>query len=253
MKWDSALYDTSHAFVSGYGSALVDLLDPKPGERIADLGCGTGDLSAEMAERGAEVRGLDASEGMIRAARQKYPHLRFDCVNVYDWNSVSEFDAVFSNAALHWMLRPDEVLNHVFQALKPGGRLVLEMGMKGNIARILEAIEVEWRSRLSPLPLPVQPWYFPGCAEYAGKLESAGFELVWMRAFERPTELDDPERGMIHWLDMFAGMYLEGLNDRQAELLKQAVQERLRPQLFRDGRWFADYRRLRLEARRPVE
>lgn len=253
MKWDANLYDAQHAFVSGYGSSLLEVLDPREGERIVDLGCGTGDLSFEISRRGARVLGLDGSEDMILAARRKYPELDFVCQDVYDWDPEPVWDAVFSNAALHWMLRPERVLQRIFRALKPKGRLVAELGMQGNIALICDALEQEWMECSAPRPVPEFPWYFPGFAAYAAQLEAAGFQIVWMRAFDRPTRLEDPEQGMVRWLEMFAAMYLADLDQKTADVLKQRVQQRLKPRLFEDGSWFADYRRLRLEARRPAE
>lgn len=253
MKWDATLYDDQHGFVTGYGSSLLDVLDPKKGERIVDLGCGTGDLSYEISRRGAEMMGLDGSRDMIQAAKKKYPKLNFVCLDVYDWNPEPEYDAVFSNAALHWMREPDRVLKRIFQALKPNGRLIAELGMKGNIALICEALEQEWLERCAPRPLPESPWYFPDFAAYAAELQTAGFRISWMQAFDRPTRLEDPGQGIVRWLEMFAPMYLADLDSGTSEALKQGVQQRLKSRLFQDGSWFADYRRLRLEARRPAE
>jgi trans-aconitate methyltransferase len=138
--WDTELYEAKHNFVWKFGAGVIELLDPKPGERILDLGCGTGHLTAKIAEAGAEVVGLDASPEMIGQARQNFPALTFVARDAAEMTFQSEFDAVFSNAALHWMTQAQRVVEHISQALRPGGRLVAELGGKGNIAHILNAV-----------------------------------------------------------------------------------------------------------------
>lgn len=122
--------------------------------------------------------GLDGSVDMVLAARRKYPQLNFICQDVYDWDPEPTYDAVFSNAALHWMRQPDRVLKRVFRALKPNGRLIAELGMKGTIALICEALEQEWLECCAPRPLPEFPWYFPGFAAYAAELEALVFRIA---------------------------------------------------------------------------
>src|SRR5580700_8966364 len=138
--WDSSLYDDRHSFVWRAGASLVELLDPKPGERILDLGCGTGHLTAKIAEAGVEVTGLDSSTSMIAQARQNFPGLKFSLADARDFRFDRPFDAVFSNAALHWIHDAEAVVRSIAAALRPGGRFVLEMGVRGNIARIRKAI-----------------------------------------------------------------------------------------------------------------
>jgi trans-aconitate methyltransferase len=136
-RWDSSLYDDRHSFVWNKSGDLIDLLAPRAGERILDLGCGTGHLTAEIAARGAEVTGLDSSVSMIAQARQNYPKLKFVLADASEFRFEHPFDAVFSNAALHWMPNAGEVIECVERTLKARGRFVLEMGGKGNIARIV--------------------------------------------------------------------------------------------------------------------
>lgn len=245
-RWDSALYDDRHSFVWKKAADLIDLLDPQPSERILDLGCGTGHLTAQIAERGAAVIGLDASASMIAQARQNYPKLKFILADARTFELESEFGAVFSNAALHWISEPAPVLASVVRALKPGGRFVLEMGAKGNIARIVEALttmleEAGYKAN--------NPWYFPSAAEYASVLEQQGFEVQALWTIQRWNKLEHPDRGLREWLEMFAAAWFEGVPAKACGAIVAKIESRLRPSLFHDNAWWADYRRLRVVAR----
>jgi len=244
-RWDSALYDDRHSFVWKKAGDLIDLLGPQPGERILDLGCGTGHLTSQIAERGAEVIGLDASASMIAQARQNYPKLKFVLADARTFDLGGGFDAVFSNAALHWIPEPAPVIASVARALKPGGRFVLEMGAKGNIATIVEALG-------AMLPAARNPWYFPSAAEYATLLEQQKFEVAALWTFERCNKLEHPERGLREWLEMFAGTWFEGVPANARGAIVTGIESRLRPALFRDNAWWADYRRLRVVAQNAV-
>ena len=243
--WDSSLYDDRHTFVWKTSADLIDLLNPQPAERILDLGCGTGHLTAQVAKRSADVIGLDSSLSMIAQARQNYPKLKFTVANARDFQFSEPFDAVFSNAALHWIPEASLVAARIAAALKPGGRLVLEMGCLGNIAIIREALETVLReSGYSPSG----PWYFPSAAEYATVLEQSGFEIRSLATFERWHRLEHPEKGMREWLEMFAGTWFAGIPDPKRETLVAEIEARLRPKLYCDGAWWADYKRLRMIA-----
>jgi trans-aconitate methyltransferase len=241
--WDSSLYDDRHSFVWKKAADLIDLLDPHSGERILDLGCGTGHLTAQIAERGAEVIGLDSSVSMIAQARQNHPKLTFVLGDARTFEPGSAFDAVFSNAALHWIKEPSPVAATVAHALKPGGRFVLEMGAKGNIASIVEALT-------TVLEADRNPWYFPTAGEYASVLEQHGFEVQALWTIERWNKLEHPEKGLREWLEMFAGTWFEAIPPQQRESMIAKIESRLRPTLFRDNSWWADYRRLRIVASR---
>ncbi len=244
-RWDSALYDDRHSFVWKKVGDLIDLLDPRPGERILDLGCGTGHLTAQIATRGAEVVGLDGSVSMVAQARQNYPKLRFVLNDARSFQFDQPFDGVFSNAALHWIPDPESVIASVAGALKPGGRFVLEMGAKGNIASIVAALT----SVLEEAGYPARnPWYFPSAGEYALLLERHGFEVQSLWTMERWNKLEHPEKGLREWLDMFAGVWFEGIPAKAREGVIAKIESRLRPSLWRDGAWWADYRRLRIVA-----
>jgi trans-aconitate methyltransferase len=242
-RWDSSLYDDRHSFVWKQSADLIDILAPQPGERVLDLGCGTGHLTAQIAARGAEVVGIDSSLSMIAQARQNYPRLKFQLADARDFRFEVSFDALFSNAALHWVREAERAAESMSRALKPGGRLVLEMGVRGNIARLLQGVEAVLREAR----LPAQnTWYFPSLGEYARLLEHYGFEILNAETFPRWNKLEHPERGLREWLEMFAGAYFDNIPQPQREALITAIEARLRPVLFRDGAWWADYRRLRI-------
>jgi len=247
-RWDSSLYDDRHSFVWKNSSDLIDILDPCEGERVLDLGCGTGHLTAKIAERGAEVIGLDSSVSMIAQARQNFPRLKFQLADARDFHFNAPFDAVFSNAALHWVRDADAVVKCVAAALRPGGRLVIEMGCKGNIALVTRGIEAV----LTEAGYEARhTWYFPSVAEYATVLERHGFEVRSALTFPRWNKLEHPERGLREWLDMFAGAYFEAVSREQREPIVREIESRLRPVLWCDGAWWADYRRLRVVAMTP--
>lgn len=238
--WDVERYEGRYSFVWNYGSDLIEWLDPKPGERILDLGCGTGQLTNEIAGRGAEVVGLDSSPGMIAQARMNFPKLKFMLADGTNFALESPVDAVFSNAALHWMRPPEPVLQYVASALKAGGRFVAEFGAKGNIRKIESAVD-------EVLGVRENPWFYPTLGEYALLLEANGFVVRRAIQFERPTPLEGPD-GMQDWLRMFGDALLKPVPREDREEAMERVVEHLRPQLFRDGQWFADYHRLRFTA-----
>jgi len=224
------------------------LLVPKAGERILDLGCGTGQLTEKIAQSGAFVHGIDSSLSMISTARSNYPQLDFAVADARNFQVNEPLDAVFSNAVLHWIKEPDAVINCVAKALKPGGRFVAEFGGKGNVGAIVRAL----LSVLSEIgceePQALNPWYFPSIGEYAGLLEKQGFDVGYAVLFDRPTPLEGGSAGMANWIKMFAGGFLSGLSDDVRSHVIRTVEEHLRSVLYRDGNWNADYRRIRIVA-----
>jgi trans-aconitate methyltransferase len=249
-KWDAALYDQKHAFVWELGKGVVDLLAPKAGERILDIGCGTGHLTAEIAAAGAEVLGIDSSAEMIAEATKKHPGLRFKVMDAREIRLEQNFDALFSNAALHWIKEPERVVEGVARALKPGGRFVAEFGGKGNVVGLIEAFgRACWRLGLR-FSEEENPWYFPSVGEYASLLERHGLEVRQAALFDRPTPLEDGERGLRAWMEMFGAALLRRVpKGKQAALLEE-VEREARPALFRDGQWVLDYRRLQMVAKK---
>jgi trans-aconitate methyltransferase len=249
-EWNTNLYDAKHAFVWKYGADLVPLLAPQTGERVMDIGCGTGHLTAQIADSGARVIGVDRSAEMVAAARKAYPHLQFEVADARELPYRAEFDAVFSNATLHWIHEPELVIRSVRNALRQGGRFVAEFGGKGNIRKMQGAFEQAFSELHAAAPGEINPWYYPSVSEYATLLESNGLEVRFITLFDRPTPLADGEAGMRNWIAMFGSDYSAKLSPEIQESFLRRVEELLRPELFRDGQWMADYRRLRLVAAR---
>jgi trans-aconitate methyltransferase len=245
--WDPALYDDRHSFVWKQTAGLVELLRLRPGERVLDLGCGTGHLTAQLAAAGADVVGLDSASEMVARARQAYPNLRFELADARTFAVSGPFDAVFSNAALHWVREPAAVIARVAAALRPGGRFVAEFGGRGNVRTVIASLEAAAR-QLGVGPL-AHPWYYPGIAEYAGLLERGGLEVTHAELFDRPTPLESAD-GLRNWVRMFVATMLEQVPPSRREDFLRLVEMEARPALFRDGQWFADYRRLRVVAGR---
>ena len=234
------LYEARHSFVWKMAGSLIDLLQPAPGELIVDLGCGAGQLTAEIAGRGARVMGIDSAPSMVAQARANYPTLSFRLADATSFNLPEKADAVFSNAVLHWVLDANAAAERIAAALKPGGRFVAELGGKGNIRAILAAVEAV----IGPAE---NPWYFPGVAEYSAILEAQGLETVSAELFDRPTPLEG-ERGMENWLEMFGEKLLAATPRRDLAATRRGIADVLRPVLHKDGGWYADYRRLRIVA-----
>jgi trans-aconitate methyltransferase len=247
-SWDSELYQTSHAFVWQFGRDLLNMLAPKSGERILDVGCGTGQLTADIANSGAEVVGLDLSAEMIAAASANFPQLRFEVTDIAAANYNGEFDAVFSNAALHWVRDQDAAISAIARALKPGGRFVFEMGGRGNIEQIWDAAMQALSAMGVKDPEKLPPWFYPSIGEYASMLESRGLRVTFAVLFDRPTPLEGGERGLRAWLEMFGTFASNVLRPDQREELMRRIEAITRPALFHDGQWTIDYKRLRMIA-----
>lgn len=240
MSWDVERYEARHSYVWNFGADLIEVLNPKPGERILDLGCGAGQLSYQISRSGAAVIGVDKSPAMIAQARINFPHLKFLLADGASFSLQEPVDAVFSNAALHWMKPPEPVAAAISQALRSGGRLVAEFGGKGNIRQILDALSDVFGG-------VQQYWYFPGIAEYSTLLERHGLAVTFAALFDRPTPLEG-EDGMEDWLEMFCGTFFDGVSAPQRAEARRKVAGILRPHLYRGGKWVADYRRLRVVA-----
>lgn len=245
-QWDAERYDEKHSFVYQKAKGLVDLLAPKPGERILDLGCGTGALTSEIAARGAEIVGVDRSGEMIAQAKKKYPELRFEVADARALRFEAEFDAVFSNAALHWIPEAEKVIAGVARALKPGGRFVAELGGKGNIQRLVRGFRRAFATLGLHEPEDVAPWFYPSVAEYAGLLDKQGLEVREASLFDRPTLLEDGERGLENWIRVFRQGFLEKMGEEGAVRWIREVEKQCRAELFKNGSWELDYRRLRI-------
>jgi SAM-dependent methyltransferase len=247
QTWDPERYAKNARFVSDLGQPVLELLAPQPGERVLDLGCGDGVLTEKVMAKGASVVGVDGSTPQIAAARARGIDAR-----VMDGQALAferEFDAVFSNAALHWMRESDAVIRGVARALRPGGRFVGEFGGHGCVAKILAAVEAAL-GRRGIDAARLNPWYFPTAEEYAARLAAGGFEVGYIALIPRPTALPGDLRG---WLETFCESFTAALAPGDRAALLDEVQEALRPQLCdAEGRWSADYVRLRFSARLPA-
>ncbi len=239
MNWNAANYQQQHSYVWQQAESLLTHLNAQAGEHILDLGCGTGQLTEQIAASGAIVTGMDSDRAMITQAASNYPHLPFQLADATDFELPTPIDAVFSNAVLHWVPQAEAAARCIAQVLKPGGRFVAELGGKGNVQTILSALEkVSGRTGLNP-------WYFPSLGEYASLLESVGFEVVFAHLFDRPTPLR--QAGLAGWLTMFGQRFFSALSATEWASLVKAVEVEAN-QLYQNGEWIADYRRLRMVA-----
>jgi SAM-dependent methyltransferase len=243
QTWDPVRYANNARFVADLGMPVVELLAARPGERVLDLGCGDGALTLKLVSLGCSVVGVDGSAAQIHAARK----LGLDA-RVMDGEALAfseEFDAVFSNAALHWMKRAEAVIEGVWRALRPGGRFVAECGGEGCVATIRRALVaaldrrgIDGESRV--------PWYFPTVDEYRERLARGGFDVVYIERILRPTPLPAELRA---WLETFGESFTRALPPSERDAYLREVQDELRPALMDEGgKWTADYTRLRFSA-----
>lgn len=242
--WSARDYAANARFVSDLGGPVMELLDPKPGERILDLGCGDGALTEAIRAAGAEVRGVDASPDMVAAAKGR--GLEAEVADAHALPFESEFEAVFSNAALHWMTDPDAVFAGVARALVPGGRFAAEQGGHSNVAAIRTALVAVLAEEGLDTTLH-EIWSFPTPAEQTARLKRAGFEVESMELIPRPTPVT---AGMEAWLATLAAPALALLPEARREAAKARVAALAAPALRDEaGNWTADYMRLRFLAR----
>ncbi len=238
-QWKPDSYDRQLSFVSEYGKDLIELLKPASGETILDLGCGTGDLANEIAGRGAIVTGIDSAETMVAKAAAKYPNIAFEVKNAEHFTMPAPYDAVFSNAALHWMKDAAGVISSVWNVLKPGGRFVAEFGGKGNINVLQTAIQSVLRTEFGIDGEQRCPWYFPSIGEYAPLLEQQGFEVKFAVHFDRPTRLADGEQGVAGWIANLCGDFLEGLPEHDQQVVVEQVSRIVKPILWQEDAYYA--------------
>jgi len=242
QRWDAAAYAHNARFVADLGAPVLELLAPQPGERILDVGCGDGALTLQLVQRGTHVVGVDTSASLLAAALARGIDAR--AIDARELPFCAQFDAVFSNAALHWVPEPARVVAGVRRALRPGGRFVAEFGGHGNVAAVRTALAAVLQARGAEVPTP---WYFPTVDEYADLLAANGFTVDTIALMPRPTPLPTGLRG---WLETFAHAYVAGADAASRAEIFDAVTTLLAPILCdTEGRWTADYVRLRFAAR----
>ncbi len=248
QTWDPERYARNARFVADLGMPVVELLAPRPGERVLDLGCGDGALTEKLVALGCRVIGVDGSEAQVAAARARGLDAR-----VMDGQALpfaDEFEAVFSNAALHWMRRPDDVIAGAWRALRPGGRFVGELGGHGCVATI-EAALMAALARRGIEGARWNPWYFPTIEDYSGRLAARGFRVRSNALIPRPTPLPGD---ITAWLETFAESFTAALPAAERPAFLAEVRDALRPRLCDpQGQWTADYVRLRFAAEKPLE
>ncbi len=247
-NWNAGLYDDKHSFVFKYGEDLVDALNPLPGERILDLGCGTGYLANVIAEAGATVVGIDSSLEMVAKAKLQYPELEFKVQSATEFYFDEHFDAIFSNAVLHWVLQKEMAIDCMYRNLKKTGRIVLEMGGKYNVEKITTALKSSLIKHGFADNAAIPLWYFPSLSEYTGLLERRGFRVTYAAHFNRETKLNDTGTGIKDWVKMFGSTFLKGIDEVVVNTILDEVQDAVKPTQYRDGEWYADYKRFRVIA-----
>lgn len=243
MNWNPESYSRNARFVSELGLPVVELLQPRSDEYILDLGCGDGALTNKLRQFGCTVLGIDASPEMVAAAREN--GIDAQIMDGHKLSFVNEFDAVFSNAALHWMRQPDLVIAGVWRSLKRPGRFAGELGGIGNVSTLHEAM-CQAISERGITAETVDPWYFPGPIEYQQKLESVGFQVKHIELIDRPTPLPS---GLEGWIESVAHPFLKALAPGAEQEFVREIENRVRPLLQdENGLWSADYVRLRFLA-----
>jgi trans-aconitate methyltransferase len=243
-QWNANLYDNNHSFVSNYGDSLITMLAPSKEERILDLGCGTGDLAKRLYDQGVQVVGIDKSNNMITQALEKYPEIPFYVQDATELYYENEFDAVFSNATLHWVKPPKQALQCIYNSLKKGGRFVAEFGGKGNVQTITDAINDQLERDTNKKDFS---WYYPSIGEYSSLMEEVGFQVTFAHHYDRPTPLEGPN-GLKNWIKMFALSFFNGIDERKQEEIISKIESQLKSSLYNGNQWIADYKRIRVVA-----
>lgn len=245
--WAADDYRSSFGFVTSYGDSVFELLDARPGERVLDLGCGTGEHAAALAAQGVDVVGVDASASMLEIARRAFPHVTFVEVDaVIDAPMLGLFDAVVSNAALHWMSPQESALAYVRDCLSPGGRFVAEMGGHGNV-QIVRDIFRQALHDCGLGGLEIQENWFPTIPQQSALLEETGFEVTQMVLIDRPTPLT-PGSTPADWCAHFRARTWEQVPVQQRPRLREVIDQLAEPLLHGPDGWWVDYRRLRFIA-----
>lgn len=248
MKWDSKLYNIKHSFVYDYGKSLIKLLDPKPNERILDLGCGTAVLTKQISDIAKNIVGIDNSMDMVLSAKQQFPELTIYQKDATDFDFDEPFDAIFSNATLHWVINYKSCINSMYRNLKPNGRIVVEFGGKGNVQQIIKCLRKQLIKHNYLEQSKLKQWYFPSIGDYSHALEKVGFRVTFAQHYDRLTELHETDNGIKDWIEMFGKNFFKNVKEEHRLEILEKVQEELRTELYKSRKWFADYKRIRIVA-----
>lgn len=251
IKWNAKDYKENFSFVPKYGEAVTELITAKKGSRVIDLGCGNGALSRLLKNKGYDVTGIDASEEMIALAKEKYTDIEFIKANALDFSLDEKADVIFSNAVFHWIDadKQEALLKNIYAQLKPEGELVCEFGGCGCAEAVHSTLERLFGE--SGLIYP-RTFYFPTIGEYTPLMERCGFKVEYAILFDRPTEQKSAD-GLTDWIKMFDKAPFEGVDNILAEKIIREANEILKPVLFHEGKWFIDYVRIRLRARKVIK
>ncbi len=242
MEWNSSLYDKKHDFVAEYGKGLLEFIPKNDEQTILDLGCGTGTLTAQLADLCSKVVGVDSSQNMIDKAKKQFGNIEFLVCDALTLPFEEEFDVVFSNAVFHWINDHNTLLKNIHKALKPQGLLVCEFGASGNIATIENAfIKVCQKLGYSYEP----KFNFPTVETFEEMLEKNGFIIDKIYDYDRPTVFKDNEQGLTNFLKQFFASELSVMPEHIQPLLFEEIAELTRETLWNGKEWVADYRRLR--------
>ncbi len=248
IKWDAQNYKEHFSFVPQYGEDVMSLFTKAAGSKVVDLGCGNGSLTPKLAERGYDVVGIDASEEMIALAKQEYPELKFMRGDALSFQLEEKADAIFSNAVFHWIDRENQekLAENIASQLKDGGELVCEFGGYGCGEAVHSTLEKCFEKRNLKYP---RTFYFPTIGEYAPILEKYGLRVEYANLFDRPT-VQKSEDGLVDWINMFVKKPFEGVEAEMKDSILEETKTILKDKLFIDGKWYIDYVRIRIRARK---
>lgn len=242
MKWDPCLYDNKHSFVGEYGNELLEFVSFNKEQRVIDIGCGTGSLTEKLSKRCGYVLGIDGSTEMIIKAQKQYPDIDFEVMDALEISYSHEWDIVFSNAVFHWIPNHDLLLSKIYNALKPTGKLVCEFGAYGNVktiergfSAVLKEKGYTYRSKFN----------FTTVEEFGALLTKNGFVIEKIYDYDRPTRLQDGEKGLNNWAKQFFNNELEKFSMEEQDYLLDKLQSKVKNTLWSGQEWIADYRRLR--------
>lgn len=242
MEWNSTLYDKKHDFVAEYGKGLLEFVPQNDEQSILDLGCGTGTLTAQLADLCVRIVGVDASQDMVDKAKEGFGDIEFKVCDALDLPFENEFDVVFSNAVFHWISDHDALLKNIHKSLKPQGVLVCEFGASGNIA----AIENAFAKACNSLGYCYKAKFnFPTAEDFGKLLRKNGFVIDRVYEYDRPTVLKDGEQGLVNWMKQFFAFELQMMLEHVQTMVFEKVERLTRDTLWNGVEWVADYRRLR--------